>query len=148
MLSAGGPRRVSWRRMTAVVVLLMLTGGLWTPRTSALAKEHHVVESASTLGELGLSEDPQLDADSLSAAPPTRSVTLSMPSTRTLQEQMIRNILNRVSYPDTNGEACEGELPEYCTYPMVPHCHGVGESKFCHSHPGGEYRHTHENDGE
>lgn len=39
---------------------------------------------------------------------------------------------------------CAKEHEEYCSWPMVPHCHGT----FCHSHPGGEYEHTHFGDNE
>lgn len=39
---------------------------------------------------------------------------------------------------------CAKEHPEYCQWPMVPHCHGT----YCHAHPGGEYEHTHFGDRE
>lgn len=46
-------------------------------------------------------------------------------------------------------QTCETETPEYCRYPMVAHCHGdTPATIFCHAHPGGEYQHSHKNDGE
>lgn len=34
---------------------------------------------------------------------------------------------------------CKEQRPGYCVSPNVPHCHGP----FCHSHSGGDKRHTH-----
>jgi hypothetical protein len=41
--------------------------------------------------------------------------------------------------------ACKKAAPGYCAPEngMTPHCHGWGKHRFCHSHPGGAYSHTH-----
>lgn len=51
-----------------------------------------------------------------------------------------------LSRPDYADVACRGQPEECAAYPMVPHCHGIGELAYCHSHPGGEYPHTHRGD--
>lgn len=56
--------------------------------------------------------------------------------------------------PDKHRLACKGmktaEAADYCNEAtgMVPHCHGFGKFRFCHSHPGGNYPHDHMHDQE
>lgn len=68
------------------------------------------------------------------------------------------------SRPDRWRIACKGQPASYCdegnaataistggpgaavsvgTASMVPHCHGFGKARFCHSHPGGSSPHDH-----
>lgn len=46
--------------------------------------------------------------------------------------------------------SCRGEHKSYCNPEtgMVPHCHGYGRWRFCHVHPGGDYKHHHFHDRE
>jgi hypothetical protein len=41
--------------------------------------------------------------------------------------------------------ACRGVHTSYCDEKigMIPHCHGWGKFRFCHSHPGGDDPHDH-----
>lgn len=54
------------------------------------------------------------------------------------------------SRPDKYRIACINQPKGYCMEAtgMVPHCHGYGTYRFCHSHPGGAYTHNHITDGE
>lgn len=46
--------------------------------------------------------------------------------------------------PDRYQTACKGQKG-YCNVSigMVPHCHGYGQWRFCHAHPGGDNAHDH-----
>lgn len=107
-----------------------------------------VTGCASTRGDkqhaLG-SADNALVLDGLAKTTPNDSGTSgdAAPSEVSLLDGPIIRAAALPSRPDTLKIACHGEPAEYCAYPMVPHCHGEGIGAFCHSHPGGEYPHSH-----
>lgn len=52
------------------------------------------------------------------------------------------------SRPDTYKQACNDKNNSYCdkkavALGLVAHCHGFGEWRFCHAHPGGSESHDH-----
>jgi hypothetical protein len=84
-----------------------------------------------------------------SEKPPCRKYDDDSATDKTL-ERCSRDNPTHVAYwtsrPDTFRLACAGESVEYCVTPMIPHCHGFGTSRYCHSHPGGEFSHNHISD--